>query len=228
MSVVKTTKDTKTENISGIIKNSPLFSGIGCNGLEKVFGCINARKHSYKKSEFVLLQGDTVDFIGLVLSGGVNVMKEDIDGNAIILAGIAQSEMFGEAFACAGVDSSPVTVQASTDCEILFIEYKRIISVCPSACEAHSKLIKNMLQLIAQKNLMLNKKIEILSKRTIRGKLLSFFNAQKGASKKFSVPYNREELARYLCVDRSALSNELCKMRDEGLLRFRKNVFELP
>ena len=227
MSVVKTTKTPKTENIFVIIKNNPLFSGIGRGELEKIFGCVNARTRRYKKNECILLSGDTVDFVGLVLSGGVNIIKEDIDGNSMILAGLAESEIFGEAFACAGIDSSPVTVQASVDCEILFIGYKRIISVCPSACEAHTKLIENMLRLLAQKNLMLNKKIEILSKRTTREKLLLFFNAQRGTAKKFSIPYNREELARYLCVDRSAMSNELCKMRDEGLLRFRKNEFEI-
>ena len=109
----------------------------------------------------------------------------------------------------------------------MFINYKKMISVCSSACIFHSKLIGNLLQLIAQKNLMLNRKIEILSKRTTREKLLAFFMAHKGASKKIIIPYNREELARYLCVDRSAMSKELCKMRDEGLLRFRKNIFEL-
>jgi len=227
MSVVKTTKSPKFKSIFEVIKNNPLFSGIGCDELEKIFGCIGARTRSYRKNEYILFSGDIVDFVGLVLSGGVNIIKEDNDGNSMILAGLTESEIFGEVFACAGIDSSPVTVQSSIDCEILFIDYKKIISTCPSTCEVHSKLIENMLQLIAQKNLMLNRKIEILSKRTTREKLLMFLNTQRGTTKKFSIPYNREELARYLCVDRSAMSNELCKMRDEGLLKFKRNIFEI-
>jgi CRP-like cAMP-binding protein len=128
---------------------------------------------------------------------------------------------------CAGIDRSPVTVQAAEDVEILFIDYKKIITTCPSACPFHARLIENMLKLVAKKNLMLNQKLEILSKRTTREKLLCFFDTQRGSSQRFTIPFNREELARYLCVDRSAMSNELCKMRDDGIIRFRKNVFDV-
>jgi CRP-like cAMP-binding protein len=163
----------------------------------------------------------------MVLSGSARVIKEDENGNVMILTELAASELFGEAFACAGIEQSPVTVLAAEDSEILCIDYKKITSSCSSACGFHSKLIENMLKIIAEKNLLLNQKIEILSKRTTREKLLAFFDAQRGAAKKFSIPYNREELAHYLCVDRSAMSGELCKMRDEGLLKFHKNKFEI-
>jgi CRP-like cAMP-binding protein len=214
-------------NIFDKIKNNPLWDGIEYGDFGKMFNCINAKTRIYKKSEIVLLSGDSVKFIGLVLSGGVRIIKEDADGNSMILTELAASELFGEAFACAGIMHSPVTVQAAKDSEILFIDYKKIICSCSSACSFHSKLIENMLKIIAEKNLLLNQKIEIISKRTTREKLIAFFDLQRNAAKKFSIPYNREELANYLCVDRSALSGELCKMRGEGLLKFHKNKFEI-
>ena len=188
---------------------------------------MDAKTRGYNKGEIILLSGDRVDHIGLIISGSVKIIKEDMDGNASILTELGASEIFGEVFACAGISQSPVTIQASEASEILFIDYKKIITTCPSACPFHARLIENMLKLIAVKNLMLNQKIEILSKRTTREKLFYYFDLQRGAASKFSIPFNREELARYLCVDRSAMSNELCKMRDEGLLRFYKNTFEL-
>jgi len=210
-----------------VMQNNPLFNGIDYSDFEKMFYCIEARTQNYKKDDIILLSGDTVNFVGLILSGGVKIIKEDINGNITIITEFAVSEIFGEVLACADIEHSPVTVQASEDSEILFINYRKIITICSSACGFHSRLIENMLKLIARKNLILNQKIEILSKRTTREKLLTFFDTHRGTAKKFTIPYNREELAHYLCVDRSAMSNELCKMRDEGLLRFNKNVFEI-
>jgi len=181
----------------------------------------------YKKDDVILLSGDSVSFVALILSGGVKIIKEDIDGNASILAEFSVSEIFAETLACAGISQSPVTVRASADAEILFVDYRRIIQPCTSACAFHSKLIENMLYLLAKKNLMLNEKIEILSKRTTREKLICFFDHQRGAATKFEIPFNREELANYLCVDRSAMSNVLCAMRDDGTLKFNRNRFEI-
>ena len=209
------------------IKNNPLFQGIAFSDFERMFSCLSAKTACYKKGNVILLSGDAVNFVGLILSGGVKIIKEDDNGNYTILTELSISEMFGEVFACAGISQSPVTIQATDDVEILFIDYKKIITSCSSVCPFHTRLIGNMLKLIAQKNLMLNQKIDMLSKRTTREKLLCFFDFQRGAAKKFTIPFNREELARYLCVDRSAMSNELCKMRDEGLINFQKNRFEV-
>jgi len=215
------------KNIFLLVKNSPLWSGIGYSDFVSVVRCMDAKTRNYKKGDIVLLSGDLVNRIGLIVSGCVKIIKEDVDGNTSIITELGVSELFGEVFACAGIDHSPVTVQASDKCEILFFDYKKIITSCPSACIFHSKLIENMIKLLAQKNLLLNQKIEILSKRTTREKLLLFFDTQRSAAKKFIIPYNREEMARYLCVDRSAMSNELCKMRDEGLIKFSRNEFEI-
>ncbi|MCL2513141.1 MAG: Crp/Fnr family transcriptional regulator [Oscillospiraceae bacterium] len=209
------------------VKSSPLFQGIAFSDFERMLVCLSAKTAFYKKDEIILLSGDTVNFVGLILSGSVRVIREDFDGNNTIIAELAVPELFGEVFACAGISQSPVTIQAAEDSEILFIDYKRVITSCRSACPFHAGLIENMLKLIARKNLMLNRKLDILSKRTTREKLMCFFDAQRGMAKKFAVPFNREELARYLCVDRSAMSAELCRMRGEGLIKFDRNKFEI-
>jgi len=215
------------KKIFNIIGSNPLWDGIGYSDFEQMFHCIEAGIKRYEKGDYLLLSGDAVNNIGMILSGSVKVILEDADGNITIVTELSAPELFGEVFACAGIDHSPVTVQALGDCEVLFINYKKVVSTCSGACEFHTRLIENMLSLIAKKNLMLNQKIDILSKRTTREKLLRFFDTQRGIARKFAIPYNREELADFLCVDRSAMSNELSKMRKEGLIRFRKNEFEL-
>ena len=215
------------QKIFAAIKHNTLWCDIGYSDFEKMFRCIEARTQSYHKGDIIILSGDTVSRIGMILSGSVKIIAEDREGNIAILTELGAAELFGEVFACAGVSHSPVTVQAAEESEILFINYRKILTTCSSACVFHVRLIENMLKTIAQKNLMLNQKIEILSKRTTREKLLLFFDLQRGQAKKLTIPYNREELANYLCVDRSAMSNELCKMRDAGLIRFRKNEFEI-
>ena len=197
--------------------------------MDGILKCLSAKLVCYKIKDIILFQGEHVNLIGIVLSGSIQVIKEDIDGNASILAHLGLNDIFAEAFAYADVYECPVTVQAVEDSELLFIDSKRIIKTCHKNCIFHSSLIENMLSLIAKKNIMLNQKIEILSKRTTREKLLTFFYAQIqiSHSKKFSIPYSREGLASYLCVDRSALSRELCNMRDDGLIKFNKNEFEI-
>ena len=209
------------------IKTNPLFKGINSSDFENMMGCLEARVQNYKKGEIILLAGNPVEAVGLVVSGSVQVIKEDSDGRQNLLAEVGVSKIFGEVFACSGILHSPVTVRCAQDCQILFINYRRIINVCTSACCFHSKLIENMLALIAQKNLLLNNKIEILSKRTIRERLLTFFELYNNGEKKFSIPYNREELAAFICVDRSAMSAELSKMQKEGLIEFNRNEFEI-
>lgn len=213
------------KKVFNIIKENPLFAGIPFSDFENLFGCLSARTQSYKKDEVIMLSGDAVSAVGIILSGSVKIIKEDREGNQTIIAELFASEIFGEVFACAGISHSPVTVESAEDSEVLFIDYRRIITTCSSACPFHTRLIENMLKLMARKNLKLNQKIELLSKRTTREKLLFFFDTQRGMAKKFTVPFSREEMAQYLCVDRSAMSSELCKMRDEGLIQFNRNKF---
>jgi len=215
------------KEILGIIEGSPLFKGIAYSDFEKMYHCIEAKIQKYKKGDIILLSGDTVDFVGLIMSGSISIINEDRNGNITITHKLTVPELFGVVLACAGVSHSPITVQALEESEILFFNYKKILNTCSNACGFHSRLIENMIRIIADKNMMLNQKIEILSKRTTKEKLLCFFDMQRKGAKKFAVPFNREEMAQYLCVDRSAMSNELCKMRDEGMIKFKKNIFEI-
>ena len=209
------------------VKSNPLFEGVTFSDFGRMADCLSATTAVYPKGGVILLSGDSMDFVGLILSGGVQMVQEDRNGRVSILSSLGVSELFGEEFACAGVSHSPVTVRTAEGAEILRMDYRRFVTSCASACPCHARLIENMLRLIARKSLALNRKIEILSRRTTREKLLCFFDMRRGAAKKFTIPYNREELAQYLCVDRSAMSNELCKMRNEGLIRFQKNTFEI-
>ena len=208
---------------------SPLFRDIEENQLESLLGCLTAARQAYVKDEFIFMAENKAVSVGIVLTGGVYVIQEDFWGNRAILAHIEPGGLFGEAFSCAEVDKLPVSVIAAENSEIMLIDYRKIAMSCTSACVFHTRLIKNMLRILAEKNIMMTRKMEHLSKRTTREKLLSFLSHQAVTTKSSMVviPFNRQELADYLCVDRSALSRELSLMRNEGLIRYDKNRFEL-
>ena len=214
------------ENIYEAVKDSPFLKGISFHEFNKTVHCLQAKSTSYKKNDMIWQVGTPAEFIGLLMSGSVRVVKDDTDGNTLILADVAAPNFLGEIGVWAELESFPIAVQAVEDCHVIFLDGKKAISVCPSACLFHRKMIENMLQTISKKAFMLDQKVEMLSKRTVRERLLYLFSTQKG-SKKFTLPYNREEMARYLYVNRSALSDELSKMRDEGLIRYRLNEFEI-
>ena len=212
-----------------IIKQCPLFAGIEDSNLRALLDCLMAVRRSYKKNEFVFSAGDAVGSVGIVLSGGVHVLQEDYWGNRAILAHIPPGGLFGEAFSCAEIDSIPVSVVAVEKTEILFIDYKRIITSCSSSCVFHLALIKNMMKLLAQKNIMLTQKMEIVTHRTTRERLLAYLSAQaiKAGKSRFTIPFNRQQLADFLSVERSAMSAELSKMQSDGLIRTDRSDFEL-
>lgn len=212
-----------------LLKSSPLFSGFSEEEFVQMLQCLGAQTKEYNKEEIVLLMGEAVTQVGIVLSGTAHIIREDYAGNRMIIEELGAADMFGEVFAFAEVDHSPVTVLAVSKSKVLFLDFKRMITTCPSACAFHARLIKNMLKLIAEKNLRLNYKITLLSRKTTREKLIFYFLSQisKAKGKKITIPFNRNELADYLCVDRSAMSREICKMRDQGIISFRKNEFQL-
>ena len=170
-----------------------------------------------------------MDSIGIVLGGAVHVLREDFWGKRKIVARVEGGGLFGEAFACAGVEKLPISVIAAEDSEILFVNSVRIIKTCPTSCTFHIRLIKNLTLLLAEKNIALIQKLECLTQPNTREKLLSYLSGQARLAGKsaFSIPFNREELADYLSVERSAMSAELSKMRDDGLVLYQKNHFEL-
>lgn len=212
-----------------ILKKSFLFSGIEDSQLLAMLNCLQAVTKEYPKSSFILHTGDSVSTVGLVLSGTVQVIKEDFWGNRTILNQIAPGQLFAESFSCAQTDHLPISVVSPSHCEIMFFNYKKIIATCSSACQFHTRLIQNMLRSVAQKNISLTTKIEHMSQKTTREKLLSYLSEQAhlACSHTFSIPFNRQQLADYLSVDRSAMSSELSRMRNEGLLTFERNHFIL-
>jgi len=214
------------KNIFEVAESSPLFNGLRADGIEKKLDCLSAKIVSYKKKDIIMLAGEP-RYFGVVLSGVIRVVKEDMDGNAIILTDISAPDIFNEVCVVAGLDYCPHTAHALTDCEVLLMDYKKIENACIDDCQFHRRLFQNLLTSVAKKAVVLDNKVEILSKRTIREKLLCFFDVHGGGKQKFTLPFSHEELARYICVDRSALSNELSKMRDEGLINYNRKDFEL-
>lgn len=215
------------KQFSSIILRNPLFQGITEEELVRLLPCLEGRVQRYEKGEVLLLAGQAVERVGLVLSGLVQVMREDAEGKQHLLTTLAEGELFGEVFACAGILESPVTVVAAARSEALLIHYRKIPSTCTAACVFHQRLLENMLVLLAQKTLMLHQKMEILAKRTTRERLLLYFDACRQGAQRFSLPLNREALAAYLCVDRSAMSAELSRMQRDGLIRYQRNTVEL-
>lgn len=212
-----------------ILQSCPLFAGVEAQEIDSMLVCLQAQTKVFEKNANVLAMGERLRHVGVVLSGGAFVEKSDCWGNRSILTKVEAGDMFGEAICCAEVTDSQIDVTASEKSEIMFIDYKKIITTCSSACVFHSRLIANMLKILAGKNIMLTDKIEHLTRRTTREKLLSYLSSQamKQGSSTFNIPFNRQELADFLAVDRSAMSAELGKLRSEGVLEYHKNHFTL-
>lgn len=212
-----------------ILRSSSLFSGVSEEELAAMLSCLDTRIEAFPKEAFVLCTGDTVESIGIVLSGSVLVIQEDIWGNRNILSKAGPAQTFAAAFACAPGSILNVSVIADTPTTVLFLNVKRILHVCPSACSHHSRIIRNLLTDLAEKNLRFSEKLTHMGQRTTRAKLMSYFSAeaQRLGTYEFDIPFSRQQLADYLAVERSGLSLELGKMRDEGLLDFHKNHFVL-
>ncbi|MDL2253061.1 Crp/Fnr family transcriptional regulator [Ruminococcaceae bacterium OttesenSCG-928-I18] len=216
-------------HILPILRQCPLFRQIEPGDIPSMLQCLSAVKKGYRKGETVFSAGSAITHVGIVLTGRVHVEQNDYWGNRTILTQVGPAELFGEAFSCAGIEKLPVNVYAAEPSEILLIDYRKIIRSCSSACPFHAKLIQNMLWILAQKNVALTQKMETLTQRTTRDKLLAYLSrqAQAQGSSQFEIPFSRQELADYLSVDRSAMSSELSKMQKEGLLQFQKNRFSL-
>ena len=212
-----------------VIRSARLFSGISEEELTPMLTCLKAEKKDFTKETFVLRTGDTADAIGLVLSGTVLIMQEDIWGNRNILSKAGLGQTFAAAYACAIGSRLNVSVIAETPVTVMFLNVKRILNVCPSACSHHSRIIRNLLGELAEKNLRFNEKLTHMGQRTTRSKIMSYLSAeaQRLGKYEFDVPFSRQQLADYLGVERSGLSLELGKMRSEGLLDFRKSHFVL-
>lgn len=212
-----------------ILKSVDLFSGIEEPDIISLLPCLGAQVRFFGKGETVLQSGDVIKRFGIVLSGQVQIVQEDFYGNRSIIAKIGTGGLFGESFAFAEIEALPVSVTASEDCEILLLDSLKLARPCAKSCAFHGGIIRNMLGIVSMKNISLTRKIEITSKRTTREKLLAYlsYEAKRSGKNTFLIPYNRQELADFLSVERSAMSAELSKLRKDGVLNYRKNCFEL-
>lgn len=212
-----------------ILKKTQLFSGVNNDDISAMLDCLQAETIDYKSGDYVFREGDFINQITVLANGKLLVQCDDFWGNRSIVNVINSGEMFGEAYVAPGSGAMLNDVIAVEDSTIIAFDINRILTVCPSACKFHTDIIKNLLFTIAEKNRKLVQKIGHMSKRSTRAKLLSYLSdeAKKQNSCHFYIPFNRQQLADFLCVDRSAMSNELCKMRDEGLIKFNRNEFTL-
>ena len=212
-----------------ILKKCPLFEGIRMEDLGAMLGCIGGRKVTVTKGQAVCREGDTATHVGMVLSGAVRLEREDYYGNRSIVAHIGPAELFGETYACAGIQALPISIVADETSTVLLMDCKRITTTCSSACAFHNRIIFNLLKLVATKNLVFDQKIQITSKRTTREKLMAYLlnQAKLQGSNSFAIPYDRQELADYLEVDRSGLSAEISKLRKEKVIESEKRSFKI-
>jgi CRP-like cAMP-binding protein len=211
------------------IAKCPLFAEIEAANLAELLKCLSAKEHKFEKGNYIFSAEESTPRVGIVTDGSVHIIQEDFWGNRTIFSYVKPGELFGESFACGDTKTLPVSIIAAEDCKILMIDLARIVTTCSSACAFHSALIKNMLKILAIKNISLVQKMGILTRRTTREKLLTYLSeqAKAAASATFEIPLNRQELADYLAVERSAMSAELSRMNSEGLIKYKRNYFEL-
>ncbi len=211
------------------LKRTKLFSGVGDDDILSMLNCLNTTVREYNKGEYAFRQGEYIRNLMILAEGRLHIQKEDYWGNLNILNEIRPGEMFGEAYIVPNsgtLMNDVISVGTST---VLFFDLERILTVCPSACPFHTRIIKNMFYTISDKNKSLVQKLSYMSERSTREKLLSYLSdeSKRQNSSSFSISFNRQQLADFLSVDRSAMSNELCKLRNEGILDFYKSEFTL-
>lgn len=217
------------EKYFAVLSQNPLFAGISREDLGSLMHCLAARVEVFSKGTPVFLEGDTAAFIGFVLEGAVQIVWDDLYGNRSLLTQAEQGELFGEAYAAAGVDTMPLSGYAVQDCKIMWLECRRMLTVCTNACGFHSMLVKNLLQVVAQKSLQLSRKVQFMSQKTTKEKLMVYLldQAKQKGTMEFTIPLDRQALADFLGVERSAMSAELSKLRAAGVLDSKGAWFRL-
>lgn len=212
-----------------VLMETKLFDGVMADDIEAMLSCLQTTLCTYKKGEHIYRQGDNIHRIAVPVEGSIIIQNFDYWGNRSIINMIGTGEMFGEAYAAPDSGAMTNDVIASEDCTVMFFDINRILTVCSSACRFHTTVVQNLVFALSEKNRKLMQKLGHMSKRTTREKLISYLSeqARKNGSGSFTIPFNRQQLADFLSVDRSAMSNELCRLRDNGMIEFEKNRFVL-
>lgn len=208
------------------ISKTRLFRGCSEEDILNMAKHLDFRTAGYKKGDVIFGAGSIVTDIGLILSGSVRIEYTDLWGNKSILGITPAGGVFAESYACVPNEPMMIDAVANEDCDILFISVPRLFKPCP-VCESQNRLIQNLVMISAEKNLQLSRRSMHTSPKTIRERLFSYFSQQVSAqgSRKIIIPFDRQQLADYLNLDRSALSKELGKMKNDGLIEFHKNIF---
>ena len=217
------------KNFIPILEKTQLFSGVNPQDIESLLTCLGAKLRLFDKGAYVLRQGDLVGDIMVLVSGNLHIQQDDYWGNRSILGHISVGDMFGESYASPGRSAALNDVVAIENSTVMFLNVNRMLTICSSACRFHTLIIQNLFLAISEKNRRLVQKLGHMAKRSTREKLLSYLSEESKRQKSaaFTIPFNRQELADFLSVDRSAMSNELCKLRNEGLLSFNRSHFVL-
>ena len=217
------------EKYFAILSRCPLFAGVVPEEMGLMLNCLGAREREIPKGEPVFLEGDPAGFIGVALEGAVQVVRDDYYGTRSVLAVIQPGEIFGEAFSCAGVETMPVSAFALKGSKILWLDCKRMLTVCSNACQFHNRMVANLLQAVARKNLALSRKIQFMSQRTTKEKIMAYLldQAKAQGSSEFTIPHDRQALADFLGVERSAMSAEIGKLKKAGILECKGPWFRL-
>lgn len=212
-----------------LIAHSPLFDNIDAADITPMLHCLGAQERTYPKGAYVFRVGDRTASMGMVLEGSVRLEKEDYWGNRSILASFGPGQSFAEVYACEPDLAFDINVVAAEDATVLLLDVGRITGMCSSSCAFHARLIRNLLGIVAKRTHALTRKIEHTAKRTTRAKLLSYLSdqAERAGSSRFSIPFDRQELADYLSVDRSAMCAELSRMKKDGIIDYNKRQFEI-
>ena len=210
----------------GTLQKVKLFAGIGAEDMERMLGCIGHHVREFEKGAVIAFEEDRIHHVGIVLAGSVDMVKEDLWGNRTMLVRSRAGEVFGETFACGEEASSLVSFVAAERTKVLFLSFCRVMHTCSHGCVFHQTLVENMVRVIAAKNRELMRKVEVVSKKTLREKILAYLSAY-GEKGSFTIPLGRVEWAEYLCADRSALTRELAKMKEEGIMDYQKNTFRI-
>ncbi len=206
-----------------------LFSQIKPEDIRPMLACVGGYTKTFPKGSHLLLSDEPAPSVGLVLSGSVHTLKEDVWGSQSILAVSHAGELFGESFVCAGMTTLSVSFYAPEETLVLYMPFHRVMHSCSNSCQFHHQLTENMMTMVARKNIKLMQKLEIISQKTLRERILTFLSAEamRSGSRYITISMNRSELADYLCADRSALSRELSNMKKEGLLDYDRSTFSL-
>ncbi len=211
------------------LKKNTLFDGINNSDLKTMLNCLNYDIREYEKSEYIALAGEPFESVGIIVKGSAAVLKEDINGNRVIMALLKPGDMFGEMAAFSSKPLWPANVYVQENCTVCFIPSYKIAGACDNACQWHATLIRNLLKTISEKALLLNRKVEYLSIKSMRGRICAFLLEQNKRTGRtmITLPMNRNELADFLNVSRSSMSREMCKMKDEGIIDFHKADFKI-